>query len=251
MMRLGLRGMVWMSVCLLIAGTAMAQGQGGGQGRGGRGGFGFGGMMGGGGGMLLNLEQVQKELKLDDAQKEKLKTIRDEAQAAGGGRGAFANFQEMSQEEREKAFAEMRKRMEETNKKTEAVLNPEQSKRLKEISLQFAMQTQGLAAVLANPEHAKALKLTEDQNEAVKTISEETQKQMRELFTPGGDPTGAREKMAELRKNADEEYAAILTDEQKEQIETMKGAKFELDMSAFGQRGGRGRGNRGGGGKNN
>lgn len=260
MHRLGMRGLVCAAVCLAMATTAMAQGQG--QGRGGRGGRGggFGGGFGGGGfGMSLSrivgIEEVQKELKITDEQKTKLDAIRAEARqgGGGGGGGGFGNFQNMSEEERNKLFEEMRKQGEERNKKVEAVLNDDQNKRAKEILL----QVRGNSA-LADPEVAKGLALTEDQVASVKTIGEESGKQMRELFQPGGggDREEARKKMEELRKNTDEEYLNVLTDEQKAKFAAMKGAKFDIDPAAlrggFGGPGGGG-GGRGGrrGGNNN
>ena len=84
---------------LLAAGFVQAQ-----EGRG-RGGIGArGGLMG-----LLGNEAVQKELNIDDAQKQKLaqlaedygREVRESLQAAGGG----TNFQNASREERAQMFA--------------------------------------------------------------------------------------------------------------------------------------------------
>jgi len=237
----------------------MAQGQG--QGRGGRGGRGGFGGFGGGGAFgvslsrIVSIEKVQKELKITDEQKTKLDALRAEARQGGGGGGAgggFGNFQNMSEEERAKFFAEMQKQAEERNKKVEAVLDADQNKRAKEILL----QTRGNGA-LADPEVAKQLALTEEQVASVKTIGEESGKQMRELFQPGGDRDEMRKKMEELRKNTDEEYLNVLTDEQKAKFAALKGSKFEIDPAdlrgGFGGPGGRGgqggngrRGGRGG-----
>lgn len=262
MRRLGMRVVVCAAVCLAVATSAMAQGQG--QGRGGRGGRGgFGGGFGGGAfglslSRIVSIEKVQKELKISDEQKTKLDAIRAEArQGGGGGAGGFGNFQNMSEEERTKFFEEMRKQGEERNKKVEAVLDADQNKRAKEILL----QARGNSA-LADPEVAKQLALTEDQVASVKTIGEESGKQMRELFQPGGDRDEQRKKMEELRKNTDEEYLNVLTDEQKAKFAALKGAKFELDPAdlrgGFGGPGGRGgqggqggNGRRGGRGGNN
>jgi Spy/CpxP family protein refolding chaperone len=241
MQRLGMRGFVCAAICLAMATTAMAQGQGQGRGgRGGRGGFGGGGFGGGFGlnlSRLVGIEQVQKELKVTDEQKTKLAELRREGRGGGGGGGG--NFQNMSEEERAKFFDEMRKQSEERNKKVEAILDADQLKRAKEILL----QQQGNGA-LANPEVAKELALSEDQVAQIKTISEESGKQMRELFRPGADRDEMRKKMEELRKNTDEEYMAVLTEEQKAKFAALKGAKFDLDPAAL--RGGGGRGREGG-----
>lgn len=255
MLRSGVRGCICVTVCLTLATAAFAQGQGGGRGRGGFGGFGRGGFGGfGGSSMLLANENVQKELKITDDQKSKLEALREEGGGRGafGGRGGGAN---LSDEEREKAMAEFQKRMEERNKKAEAILDADQAKRLKEISLQI----RGNAALTDEPV-AKELALTEDQVASVKTIQEESMKQMRELGGGGRDLSREerqarfeenRKKMAEIRKATDEEYLAVLTEEQKAKFAAMKGAKFDYDpMTFWGGRGGPG-GRRGRGGNNN
>ncbi|MSR60788.1 MAG: hypothetical protein EXS05_24635 [Planctomycetaceae bacterium] len=198
--------------------------------------------------MLLGSEQVQKELKISDEQKEKLTALRGEAGrggrggggAAGAGGGGRPNFQDMTEEELEKFRADMRKAAEEANKKVEEILSADQLKRVKEI----AVQVNGIATNVQNPAIAKTLNLSEEQAGQIKTISDETGKRMRELFQPGGDRDAARKEMEELRKNAEEEYTAVLSDEQKAQLEKMKGAKFEFDRSTLFPGGG-GRGRRG------
>lgn len=247
MHRTGLKAILAVTVCLALAGTAMAQGQG--RGRGGRGGFGgFGGPGGGfgmGASMLLRNEDVQKELKLTDDQLEKLKALNE----AGGGRGRRGgNFQDMSEEERAKAFAEFQKEAEERNKKAEAVLTADQAARLKQISLQVRGNT-----ALAEETVAKELKLSEDQVSSVKTILEESGKRMRELFQPGGDREEMRKQMTEIREATNEELLAVLSDEQKAKLAEMKGPKINFEINPFG-RGGPGGGPGGGrrrGGNNN
>ena len=77
-------------------------------------------------------------------------------------RGNFQDVQNLSEEEREKRFAEMRKKGEEANKAVEEKLNkvlkPEQLTRFKQLSL----QTQGTREHM-RPEVAKDLGLSEEQ----------------------------------------------------------------------------------------
>jgi hypothetical protein len=134
----------------------------------------------------------------------------------------------------------MRKRGEETNKKVEALLTPEQLARLRGIYLQI-----GGTAALTDPEIVKELKLSDDTVKQLKTISEEIGKKRREVFQKMRDAsdeerTKLREESDKLRKEADEESLAQLSPEQKAQVEKMKGDKFELDRSAFGRGGGGG-----------
>lgn len=238
------------AVCMLASNVALAQGQGG---RGGRGGGfgGFGGGMGGGGvGFLLGNEQVQKELKMSEDQVSKVRDIGREAFAGFGGGGGQRGA-DLSEEERTKRREEMAKRAEETNKKYLAVLDADQTTRVKQIQLWVS----GAAGVASNEEAAKELKLTDDQKAALKAINEEAGKKRMELFGAGGGGRGAsdeertkrREQMASLQKDTEAECQAVLTDEQKSQFAKMRGPKFELDMTAFGRGGpGGGRGRRGG-----
>jgi Spy/CpxP family protein refolding chaperone len=234
-----------LAVCMLAGNVAFAQGQGRGRGRGG-----MAGMMR----MftsvpaLIGREEVQKELKVSEEQAAKLKTIAEEARPAGGG-GGGGGFQNLSDEERQKFFADMQKRTEETTAKVTAVLTPEQNTRLKQIRL-WALGT----SALSDDDTAKGLMLTDDQKEALKTINEEADKKSQEI---GAGFRGADEEnrgklmaqMAEIRKETEAECLAVLTDEQKAQFTKMKGEKFDLPMGPG--RGGPGGGRRGRPGANN
>lgn len=227
-----------LAVCMMAGNVAFAQGQGRGRGRGG-----FGGM-GGGAGMLLMNPQVQKELKMTEEQTGKIGEIQREM-FAGFGQGG-GGFQNLSDEERQKRFEEMRKKGEENNKKMLALLDDGQNSRLKQIQLSVG----GVAGLIGDQdiakEAAKELKLTDDQKEALKAITEESGKKSGEIFAGfrGADEeqrTKLQAQLAEIRKDTEAECAAVLTDEQKAQFEKMKGPKFELDMSAFGRGGPGGR----------
>jgi hypothetical protein len=207
--------------------------------------------------MLLMSPQVQKELKMTDDQTAKIGEIQRESFQAGGGAGggARANFQNMTDEERQKFFEDMRKRTEETAKKMTAVLTDDQNTRLKQIQLWVA----GAAGLANNAEAAKQLGITDDQKDALKTITDESAKKGRELFQNSGlgpdstdeDRAKFGEKTAALRKETETECMAVLTDEQKAQFAKMRGERFELDMSQMGRGGFGGGGRRGRPGSNN
>src|SRR5580765_1772277 len=91
-----------LAVCMLAGNVVFAQGFGRGRG-------GFGGMGGGGAGMLLGNPQVQKELKMNEDQVAKIGEIQREM-FAGFGQGGGGGFQNLSDEERQKRFEEMRKK---------------------------------------------------------------------------------------------------------------------------------------------
>jgi Spy/CpxP family protein refolding chaperone len=195
-----------------------------------RGQGGFGGMRGGLGGlMLLRSEVVQKDLQLTDEQKESITKLQDKA------REAFSSLQGLSREEMQSKMQELRKDQDE---KIGGILDAKQKVRLKEIGLQ-----QAGPFALANKEVAEALKLTDDQVNKIKELTDGFQKEMREAFQSaqnGGDASAARETFTKIRKEGSEKLLAVLTDEQKASFEKMKGAKIDLPPGGFGGRRGGG-----------
>ncbi len=221
-------------VCLVVGNVAMAQGRG----RGGPGG----GMFIQSPAMLISREEVQKELKMTDDQVAKANAIRDELFAGfrrGGGGG-----QQLSDEERKQRDEERKKKGDESNQKALALLTAEQTPRLKQIEI----WANGLGhALTENADVAKALSLTDDQKGAVKTIAEESGKKLGEAGSGfrGADAdqrTKIAAQMDEMRKEAETEMMAVLTDDQKARLETLRGPKFDLPRPQFG--GPRGRGGR-------
>lgn len=233
-------------------------------------GGGMGGGMGRGGmGMLLQVEQVQKEIKLTEDQKAELKKLNDAAREEF--RKAMEEFRDLSPEEARQKFQENREkyqqqaqqRAKEMTEKLGQILKPEQMTRLNQIEMQLAG-----VQVLQRPEVQEKLGLTDDQKSQLKTIQEEMQSKMQELFPRRGDDEGERpsreemrermqqawQKMAELRQETEKKCKAVLTDEQRPKLVELMGEPFELDRSALrgmgpfgGRRGeGRGEGRRGG-----
>ena len=225
----------------LLAGPAAAQQQGGERPRG------FGGGFGGGGGfdmMLLGNEKVQKELELVDDQISKITKLREDSQAEM--RKNFEGFRDLSEDQRRAKMEELRTKGEASQKELRAKINevllPDQRDRLKEL----AIQAQGTGA-LSNPETAEALKISDDQKKQIETIREEFGTKMREAFGggrgQGGPSEEARAKITELRKEISEKTLAVLSTEQKAQLEKMKGEKSDIDFTDMrGMFGGRGRG---------
>jgi Spy/CpxP family protein refolding chaperone len=201
------------------------------------------GMMGGSPaqmwGFLLQSEQVQKELELVDDQKTKLNEIREKAMAkmreAFGDREALKN---LSAEERKTRFAEAGKKLaaqaEETKKEIEGVLLAHQVERLNQI----ALQVRGVAA-FQDKEVQEALGLSSDQLDKMKSLGEASRDKFRSAMEGlrGSSDQERRAKFQELRKQAEDEVMGVLTSEQKEKFDKMKGPKFELDFSALRPRG--------------
>jgi Spy/CpxP family protein refolding chaperone len=228
-----------LGLVLILAGPALAQR---GQGGGGRGGF-------GGPGMLIQNQSVQKELKLTDDQIQKIKDATTSInEKHKDERDAVRSLQ--GDERREKGQELGKKIANETNEALAGILKPEQSKRLKEITL----QRDGPRAF--NSEDVQnSLKLTDDQKDKIKTINEDAAKEMREIFPQGGrrgaggggvaDANVFKEsmtKMAALNKETMEKISSVLTDDQKKAWKDMTGQPFEIKFEAPQGRRGPGRG---------
>jgi len=243
-MRTASRWVLVAAVALCVAGWASAQNPGGGRGgqRGQRGG-GFGGGMMGGGAMLLSVEGVQKELKLSDEQKTKVKEFVDAQREKM--REAFTG----GQPDQEK-IAEFRKSATEASEKfVKDTLNADQQKRYKQVQYQAQLAMQGPGALVGD-DVSKALKLTDDQKEKIKALGDELRKDRQELMGDlrgGGDAaTEARKKMQTITKEYTAKATDVLTADQRKEWKDMTGEP--VDPSIFQMQGGRGgRGGAGGG----
>jgi hypothetical protein len=92
---------------------------------------------------------------------------------------------------------------------------------------------------LNDEEVQKELKVTSDQKDEIKTITDDLRKQRGELFRGLG--FGDQEKMAEARKKAEamsteamDKINKVLKDDQKKSFDDMKGAKFDTSKLQFG-----------------
>ena len=222
----------------------------------GMGGFGFGGP-----GMqatlmsLVGVPEVQKELGVSDEQKKDVAQLVAETQKQMRSSMAgfdFEKFQNMTQEERQKFFADSRKKSEEATKAAEEklskILDEKQLARLNELRL----QREGIAA-LGRPEVAKQLGLSEDQAAKIRKIQEQGRPGFGgpggpggpgKAGGPGGPGQDPREFMAQMQKQREKlkaDVLAVLTDEQRAKWTEMKGKEFK-----FPQFGGFGPGGRGG-----
>jgi Spy/CpxP family protein refolding chaperone len=198
------------SAAALLASPVFAQPPGGGRGMMQRG--------GGGIGALLGNPSVQEELKLDDKQKEKIREFVSKQQEARRG------LRDLSEEERGEKMREMTKQAEAFAKET---LTAEQNKRMKQIVLQQA----GIGAFMME-DVQKELKLTDEQKEKIKTLTEDLRRDQGELFQGGGggNPQENMQKFQALRKEYMAKAAGALTDAQKKQWSEMTGKAFELRM---------------------
>jgi Spy/CpxP family protein refolding chaperone len=201
-------------VALLVA-PAQAQRPGGG--------FGGGGF-GGGGAFLLANKSVQKELKADEAQAGKLDTLAQNQMEKA--REQFQKLQDLSPEERREKMQELNRTAgADLRRELEEILKPEQVKRFQQI--QF--QQMGVLGAASMPRVQETLNLTDEQRTKLRTIQEEQQQSMREIFQSAGDDrAAAMTKMADLRKKTNDKAMAVLTDSQKASWKDLTGEPFEV-----------------------
>ena len=212
-------------------------------------------MMGGGVLGLLQIEQVQDDLKLTADKKSQLAKMAEEQRAemrerfAGRERG---NREEQTdaqrQAEREKMIKEFQEQAKKTEEKIRGILSAEEFKRIKQIELQQQMEQRG-PATFNRPDVIQALGLKEEQQQSLKQIAEglaaqsqETREQTMQLFQGYRDASEdeqvkLREKGAQLRekdeaakKQAQKEAMAVLTEEQKEMLKGLMGKFIKIEM---------------------
>ncbi|MCC2671825.1 MAG: periplasmic repressor CpxP [Armatimonadetes bacterium] len=148
-------------------------------------------------------------------------------------------FQNLSQEERTKKFAELRAQRE---KQIAEILNAKQVSRLKQLEIQQA----GTRA-LDRKDVQDALKLTADQKAKIDAAQAAEREAMQPIFQSfrgnnGQQTTDAqrdeiRKKMTEIRTGTETKVLAVLTADQKKQFESLKGAAFTFPERR-GRRGG-------------
>lgn len=193
--------------------VALTQRQGGGR----RGGFMFGGA--GNDNMLLRRQDVQSDLKLTDAQVQKIKTAQSTLfQSFRGGQGGGTS--------RQAAFKTFTSTI-------DGILSASQKTRLHQISIQLAGP---MAAMM--PDVKKAIGLTADQSTKIKALQQTEGKANRALFQKMRDGDMDRQAaMDGLKKNRDYLKTAIskvLTAEQLTQLKSLGGAPFtSTDTSNF------------------
>ena len=212
------------AIVAMAAQMAVAQNEQGKRGRGGR----AGGPGGPGGPMslarLAMIPKVQEAVKITDEQKSKIEKINADSRK---------EMADASKGDRPDPEA-MRKMRESATDKLKEVLDADQQKRL----MGILIQVQGSSAVM-EPAIGKEIGLTDEQKQ-----------KLHEAFgpPPEGGRGGGGQSFQERRAKMEKEVTAVLTPEQQKKLESLKGEKVDIDMSALrGQGGGRGRdrGNRG------
>jgi hypothetical protein len=242
-MRSSIRWIAVVGAVIGMTGLAMAQPPGGGRGQG------RGGMMGGARGaspqMLLNNEDVQKELKFTDKQKEDAKAFAPAAGGRGrgqGGGGGGGNGQGGGRQrgQGQGQGGQQSEQAQAAEKFVKESLSADQQKRFKQIR----WQVMGLAAY-GEEDVQTALKFTDDQKSKIKTLLDDYNKDVRELMPQRGNGGGGggggggnvdfqeiQQKREALTKTYTEKVQGALTDDQKKAWKDLIGAEFKLQRRA-------------------
>ena len=170
---------------------------------------------------LLQVDEVQVELKLSAEQKEKADAAHEEFMTAR--RQIFAEVDKESGERGSK----MKELKEKTAEKLTDVLEDAQRKRLGEISLQV-----NGASELDNKEIAEELKITTEQQKQLAEVRKANTKARRDalkVLEEGGEGN-RNETLSKLQAEGDRKLLEVLTAEQRKQFEAMQGEKLKLDL---------------------
>jgi hypothetical protein len=169
-------------------------------------------------------DKVLDELKVTDDQREKLmEYVMGQIMETG----PFLDSLNEAGPDREKKLNEHRKQaLEKLGKRLKEVLEPEQMKRLRQITLQ---QEGDLS--LVNDDVRKELKITPEQMKKFMAIMQDLQKNIEDLVTvaqAGGNPEGLRAKVEQARKDHASKLQDVLTDDQKKKWKELLGPPFAL-----------------------
>lgn len=170
---------------------------------------------------ILQFAVVQKELKLNEDQLFKVREVMHDVRQRH--RGELEHIKLPLQEPSAKGRDIFKKISEETRQGLDAVLRPEQLKRLDQIHVQLA----GIQA-FSDPRVEKALRLTEEQKRQIRTIRGEASRGF--SSSPRGNLTEILKKATVLRKELVQKAVAVLTPSQRQAWKELTGEPFEIKI---------------------
>jgi Spy/CpxP family protein refolding chaperone len=181
----------------------------------------------------LQNKDVQGELKITGEQKAKVSEM-----MRGAGLkllAAHKDSKDLPLEERTEIGQKVSKEVSEAiQKEINEILTPEQAKRFKQIERQQRIPS----ALVDEEEVQKALNLDEQQITKVKTIKDESRKEISQFELTQSklkaNPFETQQKVATLEKDANAQALRVLTDEQKIKWKELVGEPFEVKISGFG-----------------
>jgi Spy/CpxP family protein refolding chaperone len=149
---------------------------------------------------VLSMEGVQKEIGLTSEQKQKLKGVADQYQAAM--RKKMEGLQDLSREEQQSRMEETaRPLVQAAMKQVDAILTPEQLKSVQQTTFQLQA-----AQALAQPQVQEKLGLTTTQQRQLQSVYEQM-----------------REKMQQLQRDMAAKALEVLTPEQQQKLRQQAG----------------------------
>ncbi len=180
---------------------------------------------------LLRLEQVQKEMKLSEEQTTKVQEVVEKLGTEMREQYTALREIEDRQQRREKATALSDEFDGKIREQLRDVVEREQMMRL----YQIRMQIRPVVDSLSNRYVARRLELTDQQKQKLAEIGKDSQAKQSELYGTMRDASDEQRsevyrKLRQVRSDADEKALALLTAEQKDSFEEMKGEKIELEM---------------------
>lgn len=183
---------------------------------------------------LLLRQDVRDELELLDSQVEELTKIRDDLM--GQFRGLIAPDENLSMQDRiQRAREAMEKAREEMDQKVAKVLLPHQKRRLDQLNNQMSLRG-GIFRGLTSEPMTEELNITQQQQERLRTKAQQLEAEL-------------RQKIAELRNQAQSELLKELTPAQQAQVRERFGEPFDFQRFEMPQPGRGGGAGWGGGGQ--
>jgi len=170
--------------------------------------------------------QVQEELKLTDDQRDKIKQAQAEMSKKMRELYRSKDISERDPRKREQAIREKTRALsDEAEDKARAILNKDQAERLQQIirQMQMGWGSQGIAGVLLDPDVGAKLRLTEEQQDQLRQrqadVFQENNRRVQAFYS-------------QLRAETRDKLLALLTAEQRKNLEALLGPKFELKPAA-------------------
>jgi Spy/CpxP family protein refolding chaperone len=170
--------------------------------------------------------QVQEELQLTDDQWGKIKQAQEEMSKKMRELYRSKDISERDPRKREQAIRERTRALsDEAEDKARAILSPEQAERLQQIirQMQMGWGSQGIAGVLLDSDVGAKLRLTREQQGQLR-------QRQAEVFQENNRKVQAFYR--QLRAETREKLFAVLTAEQRKNLETLLGPKFEFKPAA-------------------
>jgi hypothetical protein len=185
--------------------------------------------------LALESYTVRQALKLTDQQEEKAKAIVQSTKEARRKLGRFrgGDFESLSEQQRQERLVEYRETYEADSKAATALLDAAQMARFNQLRIWIARERALLSA-----EVVEELKLDDAQKSALAEIWRKTGQKMQEIPIPAeGTDEEKRQKRQDqgaiLRRQMGDDFLTVLTAEQREQFDKMRGLKFEVEWSEF------------------